>query len=150
MTVTRWDPFRELTSLRDEMNRIFSRSLGDGGQRPASAGTWAPPVDVFDTNEAIVLKVELPGLTPDDVEVEVDDNVLTVRGERRFTEDVEEGRYHRIERTYGQFSRSVSLPAGVKPDGITAAFTDGVLEVRVPKADEVRPRKIDVTAKATG
>ena len=145
-TTTRWDPFRELTTLRDEMNRIFSRSLGDGAGRAAAAGTWAPPVDVFDRADAIVLKLELPGLTPGDVEVEVDDNVLTVRGERRLTDEIEEGRYHRLERAYGQFSRSVSLPAGVTPDAITAGFADGVLEVRVPKADEVRPRKIDVAA----
>ncbi len=144
-TLTRWDPFRELTSLRDEMNRMFGRSLGDG-TRPA--GTWSPPIDVFDTADAIVLKAELPGLTPDDVEVEVDDGVLSIRGERRFTEQVEEGRYHRLERAYGQFARSLSLPTGVRADDITATFTDGVLEVRVPKADEVRPRKITVAAQS--
>jgi HSP20 family protein len=143
-TLTRWDPFRELTTLRDEVNRMFSRSLSEGGGRPA--GTWSPPIDVFDTADAIVLKAELPGLKPEDVEVEVDEGVLSIRGERRFTEQVEEGRYHRLERAYGQFARSLSLPTGVRSEDITATFTDGVLEVRVPKADEVRPRKIAVAA----
>jgi HSP20 family protein len=137
--VVRFDPFRDITSLRDEMNRLFSRTLGEG----ASAGSaWTPAVDIFDTAEAIVLKAELPGLTPDDIDIEVDDNVLTIKGERRFEDKVEEGRYYRLERAYGQFSRSVTLPQGVKADEISASFDQGVLQVRVPKADEVKPRKI--------
>lgn len=141
--VVRFDPFRDITSLRDEMNRLFSRTLGEG----ASAGSaWTPAVDIFDTAEAIVLKAELPGLTPDDIDIEVDDNVLTIKGERRFEDKVEEGRYYRLERAYGQFSRSVTLPQGVKADEISASFDQGVLQVRVPKADEVKPRKISVAA----
>jgi HSP20 family protein len=139
-TLVRWDPFREVTSLRDEVNRLFSRTLGDTG----SGTIWSPPMDVFDTQEAIVLKAELPGLRSDDLDIEVDDNVLTIRGERKLEEKVEEGRYYRLERSYGQFSRSLSLPQGVKADQIAASFNDGVLEVRVPKADEVKPRKITV------
>lgn len=139
--VVRFDPFRDITSLRDEMNRLFSRTLGEG----ASAGSaWTPAVDIFDTAEAIVLKAELPGLAPDDIDIEVDDNVLTIKGERRFEDKVEEGRYYRLERAYGQFSRSVTLPQGVKADEISASFDQGVLQVRVPKADEVKPRKISV------
>jgi HSP20 family protein len=144
--VVRFDPFRDITSLRDEMNRLFSRTLGEG----ASAGSaWTPAVDIFDTAEAIVLKAELPGLTPDDIDIEVDDNVLTIKGERRFEDKVEEGRYYRLERAYGQFSRSVTLPQGVKADEISASFDQGVLEVRVPKADEVKPRKISVATSAS-
>jgi HSP20 family protein len=139
-TLVRWDPFREVTSLRDEVNRLFSRTLGDG----QGGSVWSPPVDVFDNKDAIVLKAELPGLGPDDIDIEVDDNVLTIKGERKFEEKVEEGRYYRLERAYGSFSRSLTLPQGVKADEISANFEGGVLEVRVPKADEVKPRKITV------
>jgi HSP20 family protein len=141
--VVRFDPFRDITSLRDEMNRLFTRTLGEG----SSAGSaWTPAVDIFDAADAIVLKAELPGLTPDDIDIEIDDNVLTLKGERRFEEKVEEGRYYRVERAYGSFQRSVSLPQGVKPDEIKATFEHGVLTVRVPKAEEVKPRKIAVAA----
>jgi HSP20 family protein len=140
--VVRFDPFRDVMSLRDEMNRLFSRTLGDG-----SSGTaWTPAVDIFDTKDAIVLKAELPGLSPDDIDIELDDNVLTLKGERRFQEEVEEGRYHRLERAYGTFQRSVTLPQGVQADKVTAEFDLGVLTVRVPKAEEVRPRKVTVAA----
>jgi HSP20 family protein len=141
-TLVRWDPFREVTSLRDEVNRLFSRTLGDS----QSGSVWSPPVDVFDNKDEIVLKAELPGLGPDDIDIEVDDNVLTIKGERKFEEKVEEGRFYRLERAYGSFSRSLTLPQGVKADQISADFEGGVLQVRVPKADEVRPRKIAVTA----
>jgi HSP20 family protein len=141
--VVRFDPFRDITSLRDEMNRLFSRTLGEGG---SSGSAWTPAVDIFDTADAIVLKAELPGLEAGDIDIEVDDNVLTIKGERRFEETVEEGRYYRVERAYGHFSRSVTLPQGVKGDQISASFDRGVLEVRVPKADEVKPRKISITA----
>jgi HSP20 family protein len=146
-TVVRWDPFRELTSLRNEMNRLFARTGGEGA---ASGSVWTPAVDVFDRQDEIVLNVELPGLTAEDIDIEVDDNVLTIRGERTFDETVEEGRYYRVERQYGQFSRSLTLPQnGVKADAIAATFDNGVLEVRVPKAEEVKPRKIAVGTGAT-
>src|SRR5437867_6925021 len=106
-TVVRWDPFRELTSLRRELDRVFSRTAGDA---PASGQVWSPAVDVFDTPDTIVVKAELPGLTADDIDIELDDNVLTIKGERKFEEKVEEGRYYRIERLYGEFSRSFTLP----------------------------------------
>lgn len=141
--VVRFDPFRDITTLRDEMNRLFSRTVGEGG---ASGSAWTPAVDIFDQDEAIVLRAELPGLTPEDIDIEIDDNVLTLRGERRFQEQVDEGRYYRLERAYGQFQRSVTLPQGVKADEISAGFDNGVLTVRVPKADEVKPRKIAVAA----
>ncbi|MGD9695987.1 MAG: Hsp20/alpha crystallin family protein [Thermoleophilia bacterium] len=142
--VVRFDPFRDITSLRDEMNRLFSRTLGDS---PAGAGSaWTPAVDIFDTADAIVLRAELPGLGSDDIDIELDDNVLTLKGERRFEETVEEGRYYRLERAYGSFQRSLTLPQNVKSDEIAATFESGVLSITVPKADEVRPRKISVSA----
>jgi HSP20 family protein len=141
--IVRFDPFRDITSLRDEMNRLFTRAVGEGS---AAGSAWTPALDIFDTAQSIVLKAELPGLTAEDIDIEVDDNVLTLKGERRFEEKVEEGRYYRLERAYGSFQRSVTLPQGVKAEEITASFDNGVLTVIVPKADEVKPRKIAVGA----
>lgn len=139
-SVVRWDPYRDVTALRDEMNRLFTRTVGEAGGTSA----WTPVMDVFDHADAIVLKVELPGLAPEDIHIEVDDNVLTLKGERKFAEQIDEGRYYRLERPYGQFERSLTLPPAVKTDEITAHADDGVLEVRVPKAEEVKPRRISV------
>jgi len=143
--VARFDPFRDITTLRDEMNRLFNRTVGEG---VSSGSAWTPAVDIFDTDQAIVLRAELPGLTPEDIDIEIDDNVLTLKGERRFEETVQEGRYYRLERAYGHFQRNVTLPQGVKADEISASFDNGVLSVQVPKAEEVRPRKIAVGAGA--
>jgi len=141
--VVRFDPFRDITTLRDEMNRLFSRAVGDG---TSSGSAWTPAVDVFETESSIELRAELPGLDAGDIEIEVDDNVLTLKGERRFQEAVEDGRYYRVERAYGHFNRSLTLPQGVKADEISATFDKGVLSVRIPKADEVKPRKIAIGA----
>ncbi|MDX6555537.1 MAG: hypothetical protein QOD86_1732 [Miltoncostaeaceae bacterium] len=141
-TMVRFDPYRELTSLRDEMGRLFSRTFGEG------ASAWTPALDVIESKEAIVLKLDLPGMRADEVDIEVHDGVLTVKGERRFEDTVQEGQFHRLERSYGHFQRSLTLPKAVKADEITATFEDGVLEIRVPKADEVKPRRITVGAAA--
>jgi HSP20 family protein len=141
--VVRFDPFRDITTLRDEMNRLFSRAVGEG---TSSGSAWTPAVDIFETEGAIELRAELPGLDAGDIEIEVDDNVLTLKGERRFDEAVEDGRYYRVERAYGHFSRSLTLPQGVKAEEISASFEKGVLSVRIPKADEVKPRRIAIVA----
>lgn len=141
--LVRFDPFREITTLREDMNRLFSRTLGDA-PAPAAASTWSPAVDIFDAADAIVLKAELPGLDAADIDIEVDENVLTLKGERRLEDRVEEGRYHRVERAYGAFQRTITLPQNVRADAITASVDRGVLEVRVPKAEEARPRRIQV------
>lgn len=141
MSIVRFDPFRDITSFRDDINRLFARSLGEG---VTGSRMWAPAVDVFETKDAVVLKAELPGLTAAHVDVEIDGDVLTVSGERRFTDTVEEGRYHRLERSYGKFSRSLTLPQGITADAVSATFADGVLEVVVPKAEEVKSRKITI------
>lgn len=142
MSIVRFDPFRDITSFRDDINRLFSRNFGEAN----GTQTWAPAVDVFDTKDAVILKAELPGLTADDVDVEIDDNVLTVSGERTFADKVEDGHYYRLERSYGKFSRSLTLPQGIKADEVSANFANGILEVRVPKADEVKPRKVAIGA----
>jgi HSP20 family protein len=145
MAIIRWDPFREMTTFEDQFNRLW-RGVADGGRRQES---WLPAVDVFDTKEAVVLKAELAGMKPEDIQIEVEDNVLTIKGERRFAEKVEEDRYYRVERRFGSFQRSLALPQGVKADDIQASYEDGILEVRVPKAEEEQPRKITVTARST-
>ena len=145
MAIIRWDPFREMTNFEDQFNRLW-RGVADGGKRQES---WLPAVDVFDTKDAVVLKAELAGMRPDDIQIEVEDNVLTIKGERRFEEKVDEDRYYRVERRFGSFQRSLALPQGVKADDIQASYEDGILEVRVPKAEEEQPRKITVTARQT-
>ncbi len=137
--LTKFDPLRDIGAVRDEMDRVFGRAFGE-----RIARTWTPALDVLETPNAIVLTAEVPGLKAEDVEVEFDDNVLSISGERVFAEASDDGTYHRIERAYGTFSRSVTLPSGVKASEVSAEVTDGVLTVTVPKADDVKPRKIDV------
>ncbi|MCL5942671.1 MAG: Hsp20/alpha crystallin family protein [Actinobacteria bacterium] len=141
MALVRWDPFRELTSLQNEFNRLFSRlGVGEVGERQS----WLPSVDVIETKEAIKLKAELPGIDPDGIKLEVEENVLTLSGERRFEEKVEEDKYYRIERRYGSFSRSLALPQNVDTERIEAHYENGVLEVTVPKLEEAKPKRIAV------
>ena len=141
MAIIRWDPFRELTTLQDQFNRLVDQVWGTRQE------SWLPAVDVFDTKDAVVLKAELAGMNPDDIQIEVDDNVLTIKGERKFEEKVDDERYYRIERRFGSFQRSLALPQGVKADEITATYEDGILTVTVPKAEEEKPKRIEVKAK---
>ena len=142
MALVRWDPFRELTALQGEVNRLFSRAAGGDVRERQS---WTPSIDVIETDGAIKLKAELAGMNPADISIEVQDNVLTVSGERRFEEEVKEDRYYRIERRYGSFSRSIALPQAIDDANIEARYENGVLEVSVPKAEIVKPKKIAVT-----
>ncbi len=152
--VVRWDPFRDLMDIHGELNRLFARSYAPGesgaeGELPAAGrGTWTPALDMYEEDDAIVLTVELPGLDPDDVDVTVDDSMLTISGSRSFSQETDEEHYHRIERRYGAFRRSVRLPATADANRIEAAFDKGVLRVRVPKAEEAKPKKILVRAEA--
>ena len=140
MAIIRWDPFREMTQVQNQVNRLVDQMWG-GRQE-----SWMPAVDVFDKQDAVVLKAELAGMDPDDIQIEVEDNVLTIKGERNFEEKVDEERYYRVERRYGSFQRSLALPQGVKADEIQAAYDDGILTVTVPKAEEEKPKKIEVKA----
>ena len=144
MAIIRWDPFREMTNFEDQFNRLW-RGVADGKRQES----WLPAVDVFDTKDAVVLKAELAGMRPDDIQIEVEDNVLTIKGERRFEEKVDEDRYYRVERRFGSFQRSLALPQGVRAEDIQASYEDGILEVRVPKVEEEKPKKITVTAHKT-
>jgi len=140
MAIVRWDPFRELTTLQDEMNRLLGRFAGE----PVERQSWIPSIDVVETKDAIKFKADLAGLKPEDIKLEVEDNVLTISGERRFEEKVEEDKYYRIERRYGSFSRSLALPQAVDENKIEAKYENGVLEVIVPKSEVAKPKKIAV------
>ncbi len=129
----RWDPFSELARLQDEMGRTTTRSA-----------MWAPPVDIYEDKESITLKAEVPGVKTDDLHVTVENNVLTIRGERRMEKEEKKENYHRVERVYGTFTRSFALPNTVLTDKIDADTKDGVLTLRLPKKSEVQPRRIEV------
>lgn len=153
--ITRWDPFRDLVSIQDELNRLFGRTYGAEPRlgaaeltRAGATGSWVPPLDVFETGDKLVVKVELPGIEPEAVEVSVEDSTLTVSGSREFQHETEEQNYHRIERRYGAFSRSLRLPQTADAERVDARFDRGVLTIEVPKREEAKPRRIEIKANA--
>lgn len=146
MTVGRWDPFREVATLQERINRLFEDAFprkNDQGEAVDTAD-WRPAVDIFETGSAIVLKIELPGVIKEDVSVEVKDNILTIKGERKTEKDVGEGDYYRRERAYGSFRRAFNLHYDVNPEKIRARFSDGVLSIDVPKPEEEKPKQVTV------
>jgi HSP20 family protein len=147
MAMSRWDPFRELSSIQNELNRLFGRTFStETGE--AREAAWVPAIDVAETQDRFVITAELPGVEPDDVDISVESSVLTLRGDRRFYRETKEDDFHRIERRFGNFARSITLPSTVDPERIRASFDAGVLTVEVPKKEEAKPRKIQI--KATG
>jgi HSP20 family protein len=143
MALVRWDPVRELDSLQGDMNRLFDRFF-DGRGANGAARRWIPPMDLVETEEHLVLRGDLPGMTEDDVEIEIKDNVLTVSGERRAEHDERNEGYHRVERSFGRFSRSLTLPQGVDAANVEARFVNGVLEVQIPKPVEAKPTRVEI------
>jgi HSP20 family protein len=145
MSITRYDPFRDLRMLQDEVNRLFSsnlsRSFGDEG---IARGAWAPTVDIYENKDQIVLEAELPGMNREDFELSIENNVLTLRGERRFEKRDESDNYHRVERSYGSFTRSFTLPQTVSPENVAAEYKNGVLRVVLQKREEVKARRIEI------
>jgi len=145
MAVVKWDPLRDLLSIQDRMNRLFEQTLSRSRTEDGiSASTWTLAVDIYETPETIVMKADLPGLTRADIEIEIHDNALTIKGERRFAKDVQQENYLRIERASGAFQRSFTLPTSVRQEEIRASFRDGVLELLLPKAEEAKPKKIAI------
>lgn len=145
MAVIRWDPFRDLNVLQERMNRLFEdagRSLRS--DEPASTTMWSPAVDIYETEGEIVVKAELPGVDRKDIHLHLENNVLTIRGERRFEKETKEDNYHRIERSYGGFSRSFSIPTTVDEEKIHADYKDGVLKVVLPKKEQAKPKQIQI------
>ena len=149
MAIIRWEPFRDLVSLQDRMNRLFDESFRGinrgAGEEDWALGAWAPAVDIYEKDGNIVLKAELPGLDPKDVEVRVENNILTLRGERKLDEEVQKDNYHRVERSYGNFTRSFTLPNVVDTEKIKAEFKDGVLRMTLPKKEEAKPKQISIS-----
>jgi HSP20 family protein len=149
-TMMRWDPFQDLRSAQDEMtqmNPTLAHALGlhaQQGSGRAASTAWAPALDISERKDAYLVTVELPGLKPEDLDITMEDGLLTIKGERQFTAESSEQQFHRVERRYGAFRRSITLPAHVMAEQIQASFEDGVLEILVPKAEEATPKRIQV------
>jgi HSP20 family protein len=141
----RWEPFRNVTDIQGEMNRLFDTFFG----RPVAAQTtasrvWAPVVDMYETKDDVVIAVELPGVREKEVNVSITGDLLTIRGERKFDQELNHESYHRLERVYGKFERHVQLPMPVQADKVRATYREGVLEIKLPKAEEVKPKEIKI------
>ncbi len=145
MPIVRWEPFRELGTMQKEFNRLFNEAFPRKyGEDELSTRTWAPPVDIFETENSLVLKADLPGVDPKDVEIRVEDSTLYLKGERKFEKEVKEENYHRVERSYGTFTRSFSLPNSIDADKVTADYKDGQLTLTMPKREEAKPKTIRI------
>jgi HSP20 family protein len=145
MAIVRWDPFRELNAVQERMNRLFSDVYRAADDDVMRRGVWAPPVDIFDSGDhELVIKAELPDMKKDDIEITVENNTLTLRGEKKMDSELKEERCHRIERTYGAFSRTFSLPATVDTAKVSADYKDGVLTIKLPVREEAKPKQIQV------
>ena len=148
MTLVRWNPTRDMMQTRNEMHRLVNEFFrgGNGGDGSWRTGAWTPAVDIYESDQALTLKAELPGFSKDDVQIDIKDNVLTLKGERKREHEVKEEQYHRVERVFGAFRRSFVLPALIDADKAEATFKDGVLELKLPKAEEAKPKRIGITA----
>ena len=144
MAIIRWDPAREVDALQGDLNRLFDNFFAGRNDGRGIARRWVPAMDLVESEDEYVLRVDLPGMERDDVELELKENVLTLSGRREAEhEDTQKG-FHRVERSFGSFSRSLELPAGVDPDALSADFDRGVLEVRIPKPPQEQPRRIAI------
>jgi HSP20 family protein len=147
MALVRWEPVRELSSLQNEMNRLFNTFFDAPTTGPGNGGAarrWVPSMDLVETEDHFVLRADLPGMSEADVSIELEDNVLTLSGERKAEHEEKKEGYYRVERSFGQFRRSLTLPDGIDPEGIAATFDKGVLEVRIPKPEERKPRRVAI------
>jgi len=145
MTVlTRWEPFREFTTLQDRMNRLFRDSFSEGREEALANSNFAPAVDVYEDEHNVTLKIEVPGIDEKDIDVRVENNTLTVSGERKFEKEEKEENYRRVERQYGSFTRTFTLPTTVDNDSITATYDKGILKIKLAKKAEAKPKQIKV------
>ena len=142
--VTRWDPFREFSTLQDRMNRLFHDSFGDGREEALSTTAFAPAVDVYEDEQHVTLKIEVPGIDEKDIDVRIENNTLTVHGERKFEKDEKEENYRRVERQYGSFTRTFTLPNTVETENVSANYDKGVLKIKLAKKAEAKPKQIKV------
>ncbi|HEX4002058.1 MAG TPA: Hsp20/alpha crystallin family protein [Candidatus Acidoferrales bacterium] len=150
MSITRWDPFQNLATLQDQVNRLLEAPLAGRRAENSNLTAWAPAVDIYETENELVIKADLPDINEKDLDVRVENNLLAIRGERKFEQKVKEDNYLRIERTYGSFSRSFSLPTTVNTESINAEYKNGVLTVQLPKRAESKPRQVKVNATTNG
>jgi len=150
MAIIRWDSFRDMVTLRERMNKLFEdMAASRGEEKDLTTSSWAPAVDIYETENEVVLTAEIPGIEEKDVEIKVEDNTLTLRGERKFEKETKEENYHRIERAYGSFFRSFTLPNYVDQDRIEAEHENGILKIRMPKRAELKPRKVKILKPVT-
>ena len=148
MPIVRWDPFRNVSTLQDRINRMFNEAFTRKEfDDDASMGAWSPAVDIYDTDDALIVKAELAGVPKENVTVDVKDNILTLKGERSVDKEVKEENYYRRERSFGSFQRSFTLPAAINPDDIKAVYKDGILEIEIPKPEEKKPKQVTIDVK---
>jgi HSP20 family protein len=144
MALVRWDPAREIDTLQGSMNQLFDRFFEGQTGNGSVARRWIPAMDLVETEDNLVLRADLPGMSEDDLNIEIKDGVLTVSGERKAEHEEKGEGFHRVERSFGSFSRSLSLPDGAQADRVAADFKDGVLEVRIPKPEETKPTRVAI------
>jgi len=146
MAITRWRPFRDMVGIQDEMNRLFDDLFGRSVLRTGlTEGVWSPSVDVSEDKDNVIIRAEMPGMFKDDVKISIQENVLTLKGEKKQEKEEKDKNYHRIERSYGSFCRSFQLPTSIKSDKVEASYKDGVLSVTLPKTEEVKPKEIPIS-----
>jgi len=143
MSISRWDPFRELEALRENVNRLVQESAGSRREQSLTRA-WAPLVDVMEDEDKIVVKADLPGMKKENIDIELTGDTLTIKGERKFEDEEKKDNYVRVERAYGQFMRSFTIGVPVNASEIKASYKDGTLEVTIPKAEEIKPKKVEV------
>ena len=148
MNLTRWDPYREFNTFADRLSRVLAQATPRNRDEEMSLGTWLPPVDIAEDKDRITLTAELPGFQEDQIQIQMEGGVLTLRGERKFEEEKEGRNFHRVERSYGQFVRSFTLPNNVDRDQIKASFSDGLLHIELPKREEAKPRQIKISGES--
>jgi len=147
MAIVRWDPFKDLLNLQDEVNSLFRRSFFRSVE-PLTAvegtASWAPAIDMYESDDKLTVEAELPGLEAKDMEITIEDDTLRIKGERKFSNEIKEDNYHRIERAYGYFERNIPLPRKIQEDKVVATVKDGLLRVEMPKAEEAKPKQIPI------
>ena len=144
MAIVKWEPFRDLMVMQDRMTRLFDETLSRVWKEDVSRGVWAPPVDILERGNEIILKIDLPEVSQSEIDIKIEENTLTVQGERRFRKETSEENYLQIERPYGTFRRAFAIPRAIDPEGIRASYKDGVLRVILPRKEEVFPRRVTV------
>lgn len=150
MSMTRWEPFRNQSTLQEQVNRLFEDNFTRSRTGHAELASWAPAVDIYETENELVVKADLPDVQDKDIDVRVENNTLTIRGERKFSNEVREDNYLRVERAYGTFTRSFSLPNTVSTEAIKAEYKNGVLTVHMPKREETKPKQIKISVSENG